>query len=92
VVHQKTTGFLGWSKKPRPKNRRRRCSSSKPVWPVRSTSLTGVRRRSLEISKWRTRVGIARLATRLSRLRSPGIRPMERWQRFPISSSRGMYP
>jgi hypothetical protein len=34
VVHQKTTGFLGWSTKPRPKNRRRRCSNSRPVWPV----------------------------------------------------------
>jgi hypothetical protein len=34
VVHQKTTGFLGWSTNPRPKNRRRSCSSSRPVWPV----------------------------------------------------------
>jgi hypothetical protein len=34
VVHQKTTGFLGWSTKPRPKNRRQRCSSIRPVWPV----------------------------------------------------------
>jgi hypothetical protein len=33
VVHQKTTGFLGWSTKPRLKNRRRRCSSIEPVWP-----------------------------------------------------------
>jgi hypothetical protein len=32
---------------------------------VRSTSLTGVRRRSPETSKRRTRVGIARLASRL---------------------------
>jgi hypothetical protein len=32
VVHQKTTGFLGWSTKPRPENRRRRCSSTRPVW------------------------------------------------------------
>jgi hypothetical protein len=29
-------------------------------------------------SKWRTHVGIARLASRLSRLRSLGIRPMEK--------------
>jgi hypothetical protein len=42
------------------------------------TGLTGVRQRSPESSKRRTRVGIARLASRLSRLRSPGIRPMER--------------
>jgi hypothetical protein len=34
VVHQKTTWFLGWSTKPWPKNRRRRCSSIGPVWPV----------------------------------------------------------
>jgi hypothetical protein len=40
VVHQKTIGFLGWSTKPRPKNRRRRCNSIGPVWPV-GTSLTG---------------------------------------------------
>jgi hypothetical protein len=31
VVQQKTTGFLGWSTKPRPKNRRRCCSSARPV-------------------------------------------------------------
>jgi hypothetical protein len=42
VVHQKTTGFLGWSTKPRPKNLKRRCNSIGPVWPV---GLTGVRRR-----------------------------------------------
>jgi hypothetical protein len=41
VVHQKTTGFLGWSTKPRPKNRRRCSSSSRPVWPVGLTGLTG---------------------------------------------------
>jgi hypothetical protein len=40
VVHQKTTGFLGWSTKPWPKNQRRRCSSIGPVWPV-GTGLTG---------------------------------------------------
>jgi hypothetical protein len=60
VVHQKTTGFLGWSTKPRLKNRRRSCSSSRrPYNPS---------------------------------LRSLGIRPMERWQRFPNSPSRDMYP
>jgi hypothetical protein len=31
-----------------------------------------------DASKQRTRVGIARLASRLSRLRSPGIRPMKK--------------
>jgi hypothetical protein len=45
VVHQKTTGFLGWSTKPRPKNRRRCCSSSRPVWPV-GTGLAGEEHRS----------------------------------------------
>jgi hypothetical protein len=40
VVHQKTTRFLSWSTKPRPKNRRRSCSSSRSVWPVGSTGLT----------------------------------------------------
>jgi hypothetical protein len=40
VAHQKTTGFLGWSTKPWPKNRRRRCSSSRSVWAV-GTGLTG---------------------------------------------------
>jgi hypothetical protein len=34
---------------------------------VRSTGLTGVRRRSPETSKRRTRVGIASLASRLSK-------------------------
>jgi hypothetical protein len=65
VVHEKTTRFLGWSTKPRPKNRRRRCNSIGPVWPARSTGLTGVRRRSPETSKRRTRVRITRLASRL---------------------------
>jgi hypothetical protein len=49
-----------------------------PVWPVRSTGLTGVRRCSPETSRRRTHVGITRLASRLSRLRSPSISPMER--------------
>jgi hypothetical protein len=46
VVHQKTTWFLGWSTKPRPKNRRRSCSNSRPVWPVGLTGLTGEEHRS----------------------------------------------
>jgi hypothetical protein len=49
-----------------------------PVLPVRSTGLASVRRRSLESSKRMTRVGIAWLASRLSKVRSPGIRPMEK--------------
>jgi hypothetical protein len=39
---------------------------------VRSTGLTGVRRRSPETSKQRTRVGIARLASRLSKFAVAG--------------------
>jgi hypothetical protein len=39
---------------------------------VRSTGLTGVRRRSPEISKQRTRVRIARLALRLSKFAADG--------------------
>jgi hypothetical protein len=34
--------------------------------------LTGVRRRSLETSKWRTHAGIARLASRLSKFAVAG--------------------
>jgi hypothetical protein len=49
-----------------------------PVCSVRSTGLTGVRQQSPESSNRRTRVGIARLASRLTRLRSTGIRPMEK--------------
>jgi hypothetical protein len=50
------------------------------------------RRHSLESSKWRTRVGITRLASRLSRLRSPGIRPMEKVSSLPKPPLRGLYP
>jgi hypothetical protein len=38
------------------------------------------------------RVGIARPASRLSRLRSPGIRPMKKFQRLPNPPLRGLYP
>jgi hypothetical protein len=43
-----------------------------------SRVMNGVRRRSPESSKRRTRVGIAWLALRLSRVRSPGMHPMEK--------------
>jgi hypothetical protein len=49
-------------------------------------------RRRRDASKQRTRVGIARLASRLSRLQSPGIRPMKIFQRLPNPPLRGMYP
>jgi hypothetical protein len=38
-----------------------------PVWSVRSTGLTGVRRRSLETSKRTTCIWITKLASRLSK-------------------------
>jgi hypothetical protein len=49
-------------------------------------------RQRQDASNWRTRVGIARLASRLSRLRSPGIRPMKKFRRLPNPTSRGSYP
>jgi hypothetical protein len=49
-------------------------------------------RRRRDASKRRTRVGIARLASRLSRLRSPGIRPMKKFRRLPNPPLRGLYP
>jgi hypothetical protein len=42
--------------------------------------------------KWRTRVGIARLALRLSRLRSSGIHLMKNFRRLPNPPLRGLYP
>jgi hypothetical protein len=42
--------------------------------------------------KWRTRVGIARLASRLSRLRSSGIHLMKNFRRLPNPPLRGLYP
>jgi hypothetical protein len=45
-----------------------------------------------DASKWRTRVGIARLASRLSRLRSRGIHPMKKFRRLPNPPLRGLYP
>jgi hypothetical protein len=49
-------------------------------------------RRRQDASKRRTRVGISRLASRLSRLRSPGIRPMKKFRRLPNPPLRGLYP
>jgi hypothetical protein len=48
--------------------------------------------RCRDASKRRTRVGNARLASRLSRLRSPGIRPMKKFRRLPNLPLRGLYP
>jgi hypothetical protein len=50
----------------------------------------GHRRR--DASKQRKRVGIARLASRLIRLRSSGIRLMKKFRRLPNPPLRGLYP
>jgi hypothetical protein len=98
VVHQKTTGFLGWSRKPRPENRRRCCSSSSTVWPV-GTGLTDEEQRSDRCAMTQSGIfkaedtqRIAWLVSRLSRVRSPGIRPMEKIWRLPKPPLRGLYP
>jgi hypothetical protein len=49
-------------------------------------------RRRRDASKRRTRVGITRLASRLSRLWSPSICLMKKFRGFPNSPLRGMYP
>jgi hypothetical protein len=49
-------------------------------------------RRRRDASNQRIRVGIARLASRLIRLRSPGIRPMKKFRRLPNPPLRGLYP
>jgi hypothetical protein len=66
---------------------------------ISQAGLTAQGRRSDRPGHWRreaskrgTRVGIARLASRLSRLRSPGIRPIKIFRRFPNPPLRGMYP
>jgi hypothetical protein len=70
---------------PRPVEPPRRGGQTPGVGQIARAGLTaqggrsdrpGCQRR--DASKWRTRVGIARLASRLSRLRSPGIRPMKK--------------
>jgi hypothetical protein len=59
---------------------------------VRSTGLTSVQRRSPGSSKQRTRVGIARLASRLTKLRSPGVLPIVLRRQFPKVPLVGVYP
>jgi hypothetical protein len=67
VVHQKTTRFLV-----DPQSQDRRTEEPKMEVQQHQTDLTGVRRRSLETLKQRTRVGIARLASRLSKFAVAG--------------------
>jgi hypothetical protein len=104
VVHQKTTGLLGWATKPSPKTRRGDAATQ-----AGSTAQEGQSNRlgrynrpggrsdrtsrcRREASKRRTRVGITMLASRLSRLRSLDIRPMEKIWKLPNSPLRGLYP
>jgi hypothetical protein len=56
-----------------------------PVWLVRSAGLTGMRRRSPESSKRRTRVGIAWLASRLA---GCGRRASVRWRKLEVFQNR----
>jgi hypothetical protein len=84
LVHQKTTRFLGWFTKPRPKNRRRRCSSIWLIWPVCDDAVRRLRSGGHTSALQGLRRG-------KGSLRSLGIRPMERRQRFPNSPLRGMY-
>jgi hypothetical protein len=58
---------------------------------VRSTGLTGVRRHSLETSRRRTHVGIARLASRLSKLAVAGHPSDGAMTKISNFASRGMY-
>jgi hypothetical protein len=84
---------LGYSIEPRNRGRRldEEVWPPRPVQPpmrvgqIARAGLTAHAGRSDRPGRWRrdaskrrTRVGIARLATRLSSLRSPGIRPMEK--------------
>jgi hypothetical protein len=96
-------GFRWFTRKPLgslvdPQSQDRRTEDRAAAVPDRSdrwvpvTGLIGVRRRSPESSKRKTRIGIASLASRLSRLRSPGIRPMEKASSLPKPPLRGLYP
>jgi hypothetical protein len=103
VVHQKITGLLGWATKLRPKTWRGGVVTQAGLTTQegRFDHLAGLTAQGVsdrpsrccrEASKQRTRVGIARLASRLSRLRSLGIRSMEKIWRLPNSPLRGLYP
>jgi hypothetical protein len=56
-----------------------------PVWPVWG-------RRAPEASRRRTHIGIARLASRLREVRSPGIHPMGLRRQIPKVPWVGVYP
>jgi hypothetical protein len=56
------------------------------------TSDLGQSKLQRSVSKRRTCIGIARLASRLSEVRSPGMRLIVLRQKFPKVPLRGMYP
>jgi hypothetical protein len=89
VVHQKTIGLLSWATRGR---RPGVAVRSKPAWPVWRTGLTGLGRRASETSRRRTHVGIARLASRLREVRSPGIRLWVLQRQIPKLPLVGVYP
>jgi hypothetical protein len=104
VVHQKTTRILGWATKPRSKTRREGAatqagSTAQEGRSDRPPGRTGPGGRSDRPGRWRrealkrrTCIGIARLASRLSRLQSLGIHPMEKIWSLLNSPLRGLYP
>jgi hypothetical protein len=81
VVHQKIIGFLGWSTKPRPKIGG---SNTSPVWPVCNDTFRRPKRR--------TRVGIARLASRLSKFAVVEHPSDGATTKFPKRPFGGVYP
>jgi hypothetical protein len=91
VVHQKTTRLLGWATKPRPKTGRG-CQAITGLtgWWNRSDRFGVAGRR--EASKRRTRVGIARLASRLREVWSLSICSMVLRRQSPKVPLVGVYP
>jgi hypothetical protein len=84
---------------PRPVQPPRRGGQTAWVGQIARAGLTAQGGRSDRPGRWRrdaskrrTRIGIARLASRLSGLRSLGIRPMKKIRRLPNSPLRGLYP
>jgi hypothetical protein len=84
---------------PRPIQPPRRGGQTTWAGQIARAGLTALGGRSDRPSRWcrdaskrRTHVGIARLASRLSRLRSPGVRPMKNFRRLPNPPLRVLYP
>jgi hypothetical protein len=88
---------MGYSVEPQNCDRRldEEVRPPRPVQPPRrggQTAWAGQIAQAGLTSKRRTRVGIARLASRLRRLRPPDICPMKKIRRLPNSPLRGLYP